>query len=319
MIGVDVGEQGVTIELFDLCLRKVDRVFRPLLRLGATPDEVARVVSEGVAAIRTTSPGRERSLIGVGLGLPGIVDTDRDGQMALFAQSLGWKPIRIEDLFGDIDVPIFADNGAKTLARAELWFGAARGVRHSIVVLVGHGIGAGIITDRGQFRGVSSAGEWGHTKISLGGPPCPCGSTGCLEAYAGGGAVMRRWYEAGGQVSGPEEEALSKLIQAAGSGDMVAARVLDETIEALGVGLANLVNLFNPEQIVMGGWAGIRLFEARGAEIARLVRHYALAHPGEQCRIEPCRFGDDAVALGAALLPLEELIEGTIRSPKVLA
>jgi predicted NBD/HSP70 family sugar kinase len=120
-------------------------------------------------------------------------------------------------------------------------------------------------------------------------------------------------------VSGPQEQVLSKLIEAATGGDAAAVRVLDQTIEALAVGLANLVNLFSPEQIVIGGWAGLRLFEARGAEMTRLVRHFALGHPGDQCRIEPCRFGDDAIALGAALLPLEQLIEGTLRPSNVKA
>jgi predicted NBD/HSP70 family sugar kinase len=319
MIGVDVGEQGVTVELFDLCLSKVDRVFRELPRTHATPERVARAVTEAVGAIRTANPGFERTLIGAGLGLPGVVDPDVDGDVTLFAQSLGWQPIRVSELFGDVGVPIFADNGAKTLAMAEMWFGAARGVRHSIVALIGRGIGAGVISDGRLLRGLSSAGEWGHTKISLDGPLCPCGSAGCLEAYAGGGAVMRRWQEAGGLVSGPQEQVLSKLIEAATGGDAAAVRVLDQTIEALAVGLANLVNLFSPEQIVIGGWAGLRLFEARGAEMTRLVRHFALGHPGDQCRIEPCRFGDDAIALGAALLPLEQLIEGTLRPSNVKA
>jgi predicted NBD/HSP70 family sugar kinase len=319
MIGVDVGEQGVSVELFDLCLEKVDRVFRALPRRHATPARVAAAVSEAVGAIRAANPDRERSLIGAGLGLPGVVDPDAGGHVTLFAQSLGWAPVRIGELFGEVGVPTFADNGAKTLAMAEMWFGAARGVQHSIVALIGRGIGAGVISGGRLLRGLSSAGELGHTKISLEGPPCPCGGSGCLEAYAGGGAVTRRWQEAGGQVSGSDEEVLAALIDAAAAGDEVAGRVLDETVEALALGLSNLVNLFSPEQIVIGGWAGLRLFEARGAEMAQLVRHFALARPGEQCRIEACRFGDDAIALGAALLPLEHLIEGTLASPRVAA
>lgn len=110
-------------------------------------------------------------------------------------------------------------------------------------------------------------------------------------------------------MSGSEEQVLGTLIAAADSGDAVAARVLGEAVEALGVGLGNLVNLFNPEQIVIGGWAGRRLLEARHHAITGLIRRYALARPAEQCRVEPCRLGDDAIALGAALLPLEQLLE----------
>lgn len=320
IIGVDVGEQGVTVELFDLSLRKIDRAFLAVPSGCGTPTRVAKVVSEAVSAIRAANPTCERSLIGVGVGLPGIVDSEADGRMTLYAQNLGWKAARIDRMLGAVDVPIFADNGARTLSTAEMWFGAARGVQHSIVVLVGRGIGAGVISNGRLLRGLSSsAGEWGHTKISLDGPTCSCGAAGCLEAYAGGGAVIRRWRAAGAQVAGPDEQVLSKLVEAAADGDATAADVVDDTVRALAVGLANLVNLFNPEQIVIGGWAGLRLFEARGEEIARQVRRYALARPGEQCRVEACRFGDDEVALGAALLPLEHLIEGTLPAPKALA
>jgi len=315
MIGVDVGERGVTVELFDLALRKRDGVFRelPQARERVTPQRVAWVVSEAVGGLRAANPDCARRLIGIGLGLPGIVDAGPDGRLTVFAQTLGWEPILAEQLCGGIDVPIFADNGAKTLAMAELWFGAARGVQHGVVVQVGRGIGAGVISNGRLLRGLSSsAGEWGHTKLALGGtpPPCSCGSSGCLEAYAGAAAVTRRWQQLGARVSGPEEQLLDQLIEAADRGDAVAARVLAEAVEALGVGLANLVNLFNPEQIVIGGWAGLRMFATRQHALTSLIRRYALARPAEQCRVGPSRMGDGAGALGAALLPLERLIDG---------
>jgi len=318
VIGVDVGEQGVAVELFDLSLSRLDRVFRALPRRRSKPGQVGQVVSDAVDAIRTANPGAEESLIGIGLGLPGIVGQDPVGGVTLYAQSLGWEPTSVDEMFASLGLRIFADNGAKTLARAEMWFGAARGVRHGVVALVGRGMGSGVISNGELLRGLSSsAGEWGHTKIAVDGRECQCGGRGCLEAYAGGGAIMDRWREAGGTCSGPLEQGLEKLIQAANGGDPTAERVLAETVDALGMGLANLVNLFNPEEIVVGGWAGLRLFQARGEQITHRLRVDSLARPAEQCRIETCRFGDDAVALGAALLPIEALIDGSIPSPAV--
>lgn len=320
LIGVDVGERGVTVELFDLSLTRVGRVFRSLRSRHASPARIAEVVVDAIASIRAANPHCESSLIGVGLGLPGIVDTEPDGDMTLFAQRLGWQPTRISDMFADIDLAIFADNGARTLAAAETWFGAARNVAHSVIALIGHGIGAGIISGGRVLRGSSSsAGEWGHIKISLDGPKCQCGARGCLEAYAGGGAIIRRWRTAGGTASGSEERVLTRLIEAADNGDPAAIRVIDETVSALSVGISNLISLFNPEQIVVGGWAGIRLFKARGEELTAEVRRHTLTRPGQQCRFDPCHFGDDAVALGAALLPLEQLIEGTLATTKACA
>ncbi len=317
VIGADVGEQGVTVELFDLSLRRIDRVFRKLSTRAVSPERVAEALGGAVADLRAAHPERVASLIGVGLGLPGIVDIGPDGTTTVFAQSLGWEPTRVNDVFSLGDIPTYADNGAKTLATAEMWFGAAQGVQHGIVALLGRGLGIGVIAGGRILRGLSSsAGEWGHTKVSFGGPACQCGARGCLEAYVGGGAIVRRWRETGAKVRGGDEQGLSQLVAAADGGDVAAGRVLDETVEILGLGLANLVNLFNPESIVVGGWAGLRLFQARGEDVARNVRKQSLHRPGEQFRLDPCKLGDDAVALGAALLPLEQLIEGTLPSPR---
>src|SRR6266498_2086444 len=230
LIGADVGEHGVTVELFDLSLSRVDRVFSTLPTRVTSLDRVAEAVSGAVASIRAANPAQEPSLIGIGLGLPGIVDTTADGTTTIYAQSLGWRPIRLDQLFQAPGVPVFADNGAKTLATAEMWFGAARGVPHSIVALVGRGLGIGVIAGGRLLRGLSSsAGEWGHTKVSIGGPACQCGGRGCLEAYVGGDAIVRRWRETGADVVGSDEQGLAQLITAAEEGDAAAAWVLDET------------------------------------------------------------------------------------------
>ncbi|HEY0697519.1 MAG TPA: ROK family protein [Micromonospora sp.] len=316
VIGADVGEHGVTAELFDLSLRRVDRVFRRLATRVTSPDRIAAALGQAVAEVRAANPGPDQALVGIGLGLPGIVDTADEGTTTVYAQSLGWEATGLDELFAPTDVPILADNGAKTLAMAETWFGAANGRSHSIVVLVGRGLGIGVITGGRLLRGSSSsAGEWGHTKVSIGGPTCQCGARGCLEAYVGGDAVVRRWREAGAEVSGPDEEAFTRLIDAADAGDAVASRVLGETLEILGLGLANLVNLFNPEQLVVGGWAGLRLVERRQTELHRQVSRFALHRPADQVVLEPSKLGDDAVALGAALLPLERFIDGNLTTP----
>jgi predicted NBD/HSP70 family sugar kinase len=94
---------------------------------------------------------------------------------------------------------------------------------------------------------------------------------------------------------------------------------VDETVEILGMGLANLVNLFNPERIVVGGWVGQRLYRVRAKELGLALREFSLDRPAEQVRLDVCEFGDDAVALGAALLPLDRLIKGDIPAPKAVS
>ena len=161
LLGADVGEHGVTVEIFDLTLRRLDRVFRSMPTKASSPGRTGRALSDAVASILEANPDPARSLIGIGLGVPGIVDAF-GGTTTIYAQSLGWKPVLLSEFLSETDVPVFADNGAKTSALAEMWLGAARGVEHAAVVLVGRGIGAGIVSGGRLLRGLSSsAGEWG--------------------------------------------------------------------------------------------------------------------------------------------------------------
>ncbi|MGV8885704.1 MAG: ROK family protein [Microbacteriaceae bacterium] len=312
-IGADVGEHGVSVEVLDMSLTPRSTVFRDVSSRSASPTELSEAlyaaIDEAVA-----EAGSPTNIYGVGLALPGIVESkgeiDETRAITIYAQSLNWPPTSIEAIYGRSDIPVFADNGAKTLAMAETWFGAARDVSDGVVALLGRGLGLGIVIDGRILRGTaSSAGEWGHTKVSLGGPRCNCGGRGCLEAYVGGGAISRRWRDAGAQPSSNEELALADLLNAASEGDTVATRVVDETIEILGLGLSNLVNLVNPERIVLGGWAGLKLAEMHLDDIAAATRSRSLERPATQFDLVPSTIGRDGIALGAALLAVEKLVE----------
>lgn len=318
LIGADVGEHGVMVELFDLSLNTVERVFDELPVSIASAAEVGQALTAAVDTIRGKRPELRERIMGMGLGIPGLVERT-DSRTMIYAQSLGWEPIDLRELYAADDLPIEADNGAKTLTMAEQWFGAARGVEHCVVALLGRGIGAGIISDGQLLRGhASSAGEWGHTKISVDGPECTCGGRGCLEAHVGGGSIVARWRRAGGDKDLGDEQAFAQLLEAAAAGKARATKILDEAVDLLGIGLANLVNLTNPAKIVIGGWAGIPLYTAQATQITAAVRRHSLARPGEQFVLEPAALGGDAVALGAALLTLDQLIEGNTPLLKVL-
>lgn len=314
-VGADVGEYGVTVELFDLTLGVVSSVFRDLPSRSVVPADLSIALSSAVDEVMELA-GRPAHVYGVGLGLPGIVETeagvsasDQTSKITVYAQSLNWPRTGLHDIYDRTDLPLFADNGAKTLATAESWFGAAKGVNNGVIALLGRGIGLGIISGGRLLQGwASSAGEWGHTKVSIGGPLCNCGKRGCLEAYVGGGGIARRWREAGASPSSNAETSLAELLAAATTGDAVAKRVVDETIEILGLGLSNIVNLFNPELIVLGGWAGLQLADYDLSQISAATRQKSLDRPGGQFELVPSKIGRDAIALGAALLAVENLI-----------
>jgi predicted NBD/HSP70 family sugar kinase len=305
-IGADVGERGVAVELFDLSLGMVDREFRGG-RHDESFDDIEADLRGAITALRNRNEPLWPKVLGVGLGLPGLVETDQDGEQTLYAQSNGWAPHPIaRDLGGDL--PVFAENGAKTQARAELWFGAARGVQHAIIPLLGRGVGLGVVTDGQLYRGAfSSATEWGHTKIRYGGELCRCGDRGCLEAYVGADALLDRWRSTGAIFEGTGWQALGSLLDSAVT-DATATSIVDDAIEALGAGLGSIINLTNPQRVVIGGWVGIRLLERYAQRIHDATRRNCLDRLADQFELVSATFGGDTVALGSALMPIEALI-----------
>ncbi|MEV4703892.1 ROK family protein [Actinoplanes sp. NPDC049316] len=305
-IGADIGERGVAVELFDLTMKRVDREFR-----GGREEESAETIAhdlrDALDALRERNPEAWTRLLGIGLGLPGLVETDAAGEQMLYAQTLGWPPVPVDRLISTT-LPVFADNGAKTQAKAELWFGAAQEVDHCLVALLGRGVGLGMISDGRMTHGyAASAAEWGHTKIQRGGRLCRCGGRGCVEAYLGSDAILAAWQREGGVFDGTGWRAIGAFLEAAET-DAVAARLRDEVVDVIGVGLANMVNLMNPQRIIVGGWVGLRLMEHLGERLEQAIRMHSLARPGAQFDLRPSTFGGDAVALGAAIMPVEAMI-----------
>jgi predicted NBD/HSP70 family sugar kinase len=320
LIGVDVGETRVRVELFDLALTELARAERPLAAHGYDVDRVVRHIRDALADVLRDADVAPDRLLGVGVGVPGIVDRSSPGGAVVHGQTVGWDAVPLESLLrGAAAVPpeveLFIENGAKTLGQAEVWFGAGRGARHAVIALIGSGVGACIITDGMLYGGAhSSAGEWGHTTLQVRGRQCRCGALGCLEAYVSAEAVLERWAEIGGEASGDDEEtALAAFLARAtpdpsGAVDEKAVALLDETVEYLGAGIADLVNLFNPERIIISGWAGLLLGRHFLPALRRSAAAYALRHPAERTTIELGRLGPDAVTVGAATLPLADFL-----------
>ncbi|MEU6217721.1 ROK family transcriptional regulator [Streptomyces sp. NPDC047022] len=315
MIGVDVGETRVRVELFDLTLTELARTERVLEHQRYDVEVVVGHIRDGIAEVLAAADIAPERLLGVGIGVPGIVARTPDRGAVVHGQTIGWDAVPVESLLRSTchlpeAVPYFIDNGAKTLGQAEMWFGAGRGAHSAVVVLFGSGVGACLVTEEvGSGRAV----EWGHLTVRVRGRRCRCGALGCLEAYAGAEALIERWREEGGQPPGSvdEETALSALLAAAypaegAEADPVALAVLEETAEYLGAGLSDLINLFQPERILIGGWAGLQLGARFLPAVRRHATSYALRYPAERVSIDLGRLGPDAVTVGAAILPLAE-------------
>jgi predicted NBD/HSP70 family sugar kinase len=308
VIGVDIGETRTRVELFDLTMTERARAEYPLDQ--AAEHDVAVVVGQIVSGLNSvlSAGGVDRkAVLGVGIGVPGIIE--RGPEVLVHGQTYGWDAVPLGRLLrAHTDLPLRFDNGAKTMGQAELWFGAGRGARNAVMVLIGSGVGASLISGGTTYQGAtSSAAEFGHITVAVGGRKCRCGASGCLEAYAGAAAILERY---GRPMEADDQElALAELIDA-GDSSPFAAAVLDETAQYLGAGIGTLINLFNPERIIVGGWAGLLMGARLLPEIRESARHHSLRHPYAATSIGLGQLGPGAVARGAATLPMESFLNG---------
>jgi predicted NBD/HSP70 family sugar kinase len=310
-LGGEIGETEIMVELFDLKLTKRRAVRSFLKEEENNPPTVVQRLIQHVQAILAEEQISPDQVLGMGLGVPGVVTLSHEETVA--APAWGWVPTPLKSMLEEtLPFPLRVDNGSKLMALAEIQKDPEADQETMAVLNIGTGVGAGIIYEGKLYRGGNnSAGEWGHTTMVLDGDQCRCGCKGCLEAYIGAPGIIRRLRALDPQSlphSSDEAELLEALIHNAGQGKVVPARVLAETLHYLGAGIANLINLFNPQRIVLGGKVGLLLGKYCLPEIRQEVQRYALQQPFHAAHILVSQPGVDAVSLGAARLVLETFL-----------
>ena len=250
----------------------------------------------------------DMEVVGIGIGCPGPIDTARG--IVVESPNLGWRDMPLRDHITEaLELPATLENDASCAILGEWWRGAARGTSILVGFTVGTGVGGGIVLDGEIFHGASDvAGEFGHTTIDSTGRRCACGNYGCLEAYASGKAIARRAVEeieAGIKTSIPtyvdswDQITAQTIYHAAKDGDSFAKQVVYDTARFLGAGIANLVNIFNPEMVVLCGGvteAGEEFFQPLQQEVKRR----AFRQAADACRIVPGTLPGTAGVYGAA-------------------
>ncbi|MBA2286615.1 MAG: ROK family protein [Ktedonobacteraceae bacterium] len=311
-IGSEIGETEVVIELFDIKLQKLKSMIYPLIPEENNPQTVVQRFVSGVEDVLAQAQIPHEKVLGMGVGVPGVVEQAEEETVA--APAWDWQPTPLKAMLGQhFQIPLYVDNGSKVMALAEMHMQPDMLNKTIIALNVGTGVGAGVIYEGKLYRGGNnSAGEWGHTTIVLDGELCRCGHRGCLEAYTGAPAIIRHLRESAPAspilASDDEVQMMTDLMTAAQHGDPTAKQVLLDTVHYLGAGLANLINLFNPQQIILGGWVGLGLGEQFLPELLRETRRHALKQPFEATRIQVSQLGRDAASLGAARLALEAFL-----------
>ncbi|MDX2192673.1 MAG: ROK family protein [Gemmatimonadales bacterium] len=321
VIGIDIGGTNLVVG----SLTEDGQHLRALSSVPTQSERGAEDVLERlIALVRTVVDETARSqpaveIMGVGIGAPGPLDIERG--VVLLSPNLGWTDMPLRAHIGDrLGLPAALDNDANCAVLGEAWRGAARGAAHVVGITIGTGIGGGLVFDGRLYHGASGvAGEIGHTTIETSGRRCNCGNYGCLEAYASGPAIARRAVEAiragaesllPGLVAGDLDQVTAQTVySAAQAGDELAHEVVADTAKFLGVGIANLLNVLNPEVVVVCGGvtlAGERLFQPLRREVAKRAFRPAV----QRCRIVPGALVGSAGVYGAAKVFLDHHARG---------
>ncbi|KIE28749.1 transcriptional regulator [Streptomyces sp. MUSC 125] len=312
LIGVDIAETYVHVELFDLALTVLARADEEMRPGESQPERVVGVVAAAIASVVARAGVAPDRVLGVGVSVPGQVD--RDTGVAEYAPNLDWHDVPLLDLLAEhTPYPLHLDNPLRACVVAELWFGAARGHEDAVVVNLGTGVGAGLALGGGLHRGVSnSAGEWGHTTLVLNGRLCHCGNHGCVETYVGAPGIMQNLHELSPSSAllhpGNQTATIDALARAAAEHDPVALKTVQDTARYLGAGIADLINLLNPEVVVLSSWVASRLGEPLLDEVRRVVSRHALGRPLAATGIVLSPIATDPVCLGAATFALEGVL-----------
>jgi len=318
ILGVDFGGTKIRCAVADSHGRIIARNY------GATParegpEVVLQAVVDLARGVVKEVGATFNQLKGIGVAAAGPLNSNT-GVVFLSPNLYGWHNVPLRDLVErKLGIKTLVENDANAAALGELYFGAGRGVRNLIYITVSTGIGGGIIIDGKLYRGAcGTAGEVGHMTIDLDGPRCNCGNTGCWETLASGTALARRAkqrIEQGAETSvlslvgGDIDGITAKTIAAAAEqGDPFARELITENGYYLGVGFVNLVNLFNPELILVGGGLS-NMGEALLKPAIEVVKERAFREVYESVRFELAGNGDDAGLLGAIAL-VREGIDG---------
>ena len=317
-VGVELGAANLRAVVVNLEAKIVAKIAKKT-NADEGRERVLKRMSEIIHQVIDASGVGRENIKGIGIGISGIIDHQRG--ICLFCPNIkGWEnvPVKrlVEEEFG---MEVSVDDSSRMAALAEHWCGLARKVENFIFVNVGFGMGSGIFTNGQLYRGSrGAAGELGHITIDENGPRCQCGNRGCLETLVCGPAIIRRARERleegvvsliGKMVDGDLTKITPELVvEAARKGDKLAFNIMEKTGEYLGIGIANTVNLFNPELVIIG--AGIsRAGDLFLDTVKRTVKARALHTASTSVDIKLSELGDTTAAQGTAILVLKNIFE----------
>ncbi len=309
VVGIDLGGTKISTGLVDSAGVIIAHDYRET-RATEGQEAVIERMLDAARLVMAQAGVNQAQVAAVGVVAPGPLDIEA-GVVVAPPNLPGWGHVPLKQLIEEgLGIRTFLENDANAAALGEFRFGAGRGTEHMIYVTVSTGIGGGLILDGELYHGANGmAGEIGHTIVMPNGPLCGCGNRGCLEALASGTAITRQARErvARGVLTliadlagnDPERITAKLVAEAATRGDVEAQEILAEAMNYLGIGMANLVNLFNPQLIVIGGGL-MNIGELLFGPVRRAIARHALPTLAQAVRVVPAELGADVGVLGAA-------------------
>ncbi len=314
-VGVDLGGTKILAGVFNSqlkCLGKVKMSTKPERGPEGVLERVARCVQEAVDECDL----QPDSIKAVGIGAPGAIDPGE--RRMIFAPNLKWEDVPLKKVLEkQLDLPVFAENDCNVCGLGVYETELDPKPRSMVGIFLGTGIGGGIVLDGKPYSGFNrTAGEIGHMVLDVNGPKCGCGNKGCFEALASRTALFRRIQTAvkDGQKTvltdmlGPEltDMRSGDIRKAIRRGDKLVEQIVEEAAEYTGIAVANVINLLNPEVIVLGGGVMDQLADDMMAIIIETAKDYALTGTAKGIEIRASKLGDDAGITGAAVLAKRE-------------
>jgi len=317
LLGIDIGGYGLQMALADV-QGQVLHTRQQSLERGAEAVQVVETALEMARELLRESRVRTGQLVRVGIGFGGPVDVPR-GETIVSHRMRGWERYPLRQTFAEaFDVTTLVDNDARVIGLGEALFGAGQGMHNLFYIHLSSGVGGGLVLGGQPYRGATTtAGEIGHTMVQEGGPLCSCGRSGHLEAFVSAPALIARAQELapGDPVlqsraqADPRGLRFHHVVEAAREGHAPSQQVLREAAHYLALAVTNLLNLLNPEMVVLGGvvarLAGEDLLQPLREEVANLV----MPVPGEAARIVLGSLGETSVVVGAIALALTSMEE----------
>jgi len=310
IVGVDVGGTHTKVAILNLRGRILAKT--SFLTKRYKKNALVRTIANCFERLIAENKLDKKNILGLGIGVPGLVNFKK-GLVFYFVNIPAWKNVPLKKILeAETGLPVFVDNDVKVMTLGELTFGAGKNYRNVICLTLGTGVGGAVVVDGRLYRGSSLvAGEIGHIPINENGPLCNCGGVGCLEAHVGREYFLndvRRELRRGSKsvITGIVKNRLSDitpelLTQAASKGDPFAKRKWEEMGRHVGNALVGVVNLLNPELIIIGGGMA-EAWDFISGSIKKTIKKNAMEVQGKAVKIVKARLGNDAGVIGAAEL-----------------